>query len=183
VNRASWLVGLVSALLLGTATPARADLGNVTFEQFLTSSSLILVAHSVEAKLGATRSGRARLSVVRALRGRYAEPSITLEWSGEDDQPIPEVGRDYVLFLRKAGDRYVAAEFGMSYWLLTHTKDGRQVIEYAYPATEVKVPEKLISTVELWPAGRIERARPCMVEAILLERLIQLIGKPNGNTG
>jgi hypothetical protein len=164
--------------------PVRADLGYVTFDEFLASSSLILVAHAVEAKVGATGTGRARLNVVRALRGRYAEPSITLEWSGEeDDQSIREVGRDYVLFLRKAGDRYVAAEFGMSYWLLTYTKDMKQVIEYAYPATEVKVPEELISTVELLPSGRPKRVRACMIEAILLERFIQSIGKPTGNTG
>jgi len=183
VHRGRWLVTLVSALLLLTAGPVRADLGYVTFEQFLTSSSLILVARSVETKVSGARSGRARLSVVQALRGRYTEPSITLEWSGEDDQPIREVGRDYVLFLRKAGDRYVAAEFGMSYWLLTHTKDGRQVIEYAYPATEVKVPEQLISTVELLPAGQPQGTRACQVEAISLERLIQSIGKPSENTG
>src|SRR5262245_1926397 len=122
MNRRWWLVGLTMTQMLMAVSTVGADLGYVTFDEFLKGSSLILIARSVEAAAESSGSGRARLEVVRVLRGRYAEPSIKLEWSGkEDEQRILEVDREYVLFLRKAGDRYVAAEYGMSYWLLTYT--------------------------------------------------------------
>jgi len=161
-----------------------AKLDNVAFDDLLKESSLIVVARSTESVLNEVGGGHSVLKVVRVVRGQYPGSTISIAWPGrEDDQGILNVGREYVLFLRKDGDTYVDAIHGRSYWLITYARDLSEVIEYSYPTAYVTLPNELISRVELLPMGRAEYRQPCHVEAIVLERLLKSIRAKGDGTG
>jgi len=161
-----------------------AKLDFVTFDDLLKESSLIVVAHSTEARLEAGGGGHALLKIGRVVRGSSTSPTIRIEWPGrEDDQAIRQVDRDYLLFLRKDGNRYAPAIHGVSYWSLSYTRDLKQVVEYSYPTAYVTVPEEMIFTVELFPAWRPELTSGCVVKAISVEGLLKTIRAKRDGTG
>jgi hypothetical protein len=170
---------LIAATIVASnlfAPVARAKLDLVAFDDLLKDSTLIILAHSMEAALDDSGRGHAVLKVARVVRGAYPNPTIRLVWAGhEDDQAILEVGRDYVLFLRKDTDGFAPAIHGVSYWLVSYTRDWKQVVEYVHPTRYVKMPPGVVSTVELYPAGRPDRNLGCHIEAISLDHFLNAI--------
>jgi len=162
-----------------------AKLGLVKFDELLKESSLIVLARSTESVLDQTGSGHALLNVEKVVRGRYSDATIRIAWRGGEDFGIYEVGRAYLLFLRKDRGEYSAAVRGVSIWSVSDPPilGLGQVVEYVGHTALVTVPEELITTVESPLTDRRGRPIPCSIEVIPLDGLLKAIRARGGGTG
>lgn len=112
---------LLCVLLL--AVPAFARLAPGPLEVFLAEAELIVEATPRQLTRNAGSSGEATLTVLRVLRGTYAEKELTVRWSSEvHDQHVDRLDLDYLLFLKRSSSgEWVSAAYGRSYWPFTST--------------------------------------------------------------
>jgi hypothetical protein len=177
------LLVLVAAAL--TRPPvARADLAAMSWQQFLSSSDVVLLGIATDLRMTDDGGGSAKLLVAKVLRGAYRENTVSVTWTAElHDQPIDRLGARYVLFLKRTPQGYRAAGYGRSYWPVEvsyspETPDKTaDVVFYRAPIAEVVMPADLVVTVPQAVQRGTEPALAVPSQAILLSTLTTALAR------
>lgn len=127
-----------------------ARLAPTTLNSFISDAEIILEVAPVRLERSPnSRAGQATFSVLKVWAGKYEAKDLQVAWGDEiHDQPITDLDKDYLLFLKKNQDgKYTGAQYGRSYWAfaggrITDTSradlDGEQrYLSYDYPASMV----------------------------------------------
>ena len=169
------LSGLMMTIFLVPGT--HADLVRCSWHELLTESTLIVRGMAQKLALESDGAGVAELRVNEVYRGQYRAPTLQIRWSSEvHDQEIDRLGSEYLLFLRREGSQYVAAQYGRSYWPIEHGPHNEKFVVYRGALLEVAMPEALVRRqmrfgFEHWPSPPCEAA----VDIILLDKITPLL--------
>jgi hypothetical protein len=110
-----------------------ASLASSTVSSLIKSSDSILRGTIVRTELTSEYHGVATVKLNEVYVGWSPSATFTIEWDHEPEaQPLDQVGREYVFFLRRtSSDTLAAAQIGRSYWPLVHAApDGPLVTPY-----------------------------------------------------
>lgn len=109
----------ILALLTIFSFAANAKLAPTTLDSLVGESEIVVEGAPMKLeRLADGTGGIATLKVYRVWMGTYEPKEIRVTWSSEThDQPIEDLGKDYLLFLKKdKNGSFTGAHHGRSYW-------------------------------------------------------------------
>jgi hypothetical protein len=174
---------LAGVLLIGLIDPAWSKQGPSSLAALLRESEVVIQGRVESARLEERgQSGKATVRVVKVYRGAYENSTIVIRWSeASEDQRVPLVGEDRLLFLRRRSDgSYTGTQFGRSYWPLEmDDESGKLYTSYLSPIDLIEIDiDGLLKEVAIHVPGGYCGNKTIKVSAIFLEDIMRVLSDP-----